>query len=306
MRGRVPGLGRWFAGGFVGVASGLLLAGCAAPEGIDGDLTDGWPAMPAAVGWEPEVGTCHHGDYQTSSPLIAYQPVDCQSGHLTETVHVGEFTEEAAERVTPPPDGSAEWRAAYQECDEAAAEYLGADFRHGHLWMGVTVPAVAGWEGGARWFRCEVLEIDVDTNELQTRVASLAGALEGGSALRLRCFEAETPDPDEVDRLIPTPCDEPHDSEFVGTWVAPDVPYLDQADKGAHEQVHRGCLEEVAEYVDVPADGNLRFRSGTITFGMTEEEWDRGDRAFRCFLWLNDEDLTRSLEGTGTDGLPVR
>lgn len=302
MRGRVPGL----AAGIVGLAGPLLVAGCATPEGIDRDLTGDWRPMPSAVGWVPEVGACHQGDYQTASSLIGYQPVDCQSGHLTETVHVGEFTQEAAERVTPPPDGAAEWRTAYQECDEAAADYLGTDFRHGHLWMGVTVPSVAGWEGGARWFRCEVLEIDVDTNELQTRVESLAGVLAGESDLLLRCFEAETPDPDQVDRLIPTGCGEPHDAEFVGTWVAPDVPYLDQEDEDSHEQVHRGCLEEVAGYVDVPVDGNLQFRSGTITFGMREEEWDRGDRAFRCFLWLDDEDLTRSLKGTGTDGLPIR
>ncbi|MPZ28916.1 MAG: hypothetical protein GEV12_21580 [Micromonosporaceae bacterium] len=303
MRGHARGLGM----ATVGLVA-LLLAGCAPPDGIDGNLTGDWPAHPEPTSWLPEVGACHSGDYRLVVPLFAYQPVDCQRQHLTETVHVGEFTGDAADRATPPPEGSAGWRAAYAECDEAAADYLGADFRHGRLWLGLTLPAVAGWEGGGRWFRCELVGYDVADPGFEARESSLAGALEATeSSLRLLCFEStESEGGESIERMERVACDKPHDTEFVGTWPAPDVPYPDAEDPGAQEQVHRGCREQVAEYADVPVDGNLIFRAGTIADWMDEQDWDNGDRRFRCYLYLADAELTESLEGAGTAGLPVR
>lgn len=301
---------RGHARGLVLVGVGLvgaLLAGCAPPDGIDGNLTDAWPALSEPTSWLPEAGTCHENEYRPGGPLFEYFPVDCQQPHRTETVHVGEFTGETADRVTPPPEGSAQWRAAYAECDEAAAGYLGADFRHGRLWLGVTLPSVAGWEGGGRWFRCDVIGADLEENTFGNREGSLAGALETEPDLLLRCFEsAETDDGESIDRMAPAACDEPHDTEFVGTWPAPDVPYLDADNPDERAQVHRGCRQQVAEYADVPVDGNLVFRTGTIATWMDEEEWDNGNRAFRCYLYLADAELTESLEGAGTAGLPVR
>lgn len=303
MRGHARGL----AVVIVGLA-GVLVAGCGPPDGIDGNLTGDWPALPEPTNWVPDVGVCHPSNYKPTGPLFEYFPVDCQQQHVTETVHVGEFTGEAADRVTPPPEGSAGWRAAYAECDEAAAEYLGADFRHGRLWLGVTLPTVPGWEGGGRWFRCEVIGSGVP--ELTDRLArdgSLAGALATDSPLLLRCFEAtETDDGGSIDRMEPAECDESHNTEFVGIWPAPDVSYLDSEDPGAQDQVHGGCREQVAEYADVPVDGNLIFRTGTIVTWIDERDWDNGDRRFRCYLYLSDFDLTESLEGAGTGGLPVR
>lgn len=291
----------------IGGLAVALVAGCAAPDGIDGDLTAGWGTMPEPVGWVPDAGTCHPGDFRISDTLVGYRPVDCQQQHTTETAHVGEFTGEAAERVTPPPEGSPQWRQAYTECDEAAASYLGADFRHGHLWLGVTIPSVAAWEGGARWFRCELEQYDVHRSEVQTRLGSLARALEVESDLLLRCFEATlAEDPGDVEEMLAVLCDEPHDSEFVGVWVAPEVPYPDGDDERSSDLVLDGCREQVAEYVDVPVDGNLVFRTGTISYWMSQAEWDNGDRGFRCYLYLADEGLTGSLEGAGTVGLPIR
>jgi hypothetical protein len=290
------------------VAIGLIsvLAGCGRPAGIDGDLTGGWRPMPEPVGWVPAAGACHTGDYQVTGLMMAYHPVDCQLGHATETAHVGEFTGEVADRVTPPPEGSPEWREAYAACDQAATDYLGADFRHGMLWLGVTVPSVAAWEGGARWFRCELAPFDPHAGTFEERLGSLAGALEAESELRLGCYQAVTSGEDsDVEEMRPRDCDEPHNSEFVGVWRAPDVPYPDRAEEDSARLVHDGCLELVAEYADVPVDGDLEFRSGTIGFWMSEEEWDNGDRGLRCYLWLERE-LTESVRGAGTGGLPVR
>ena len=290
------------------LAIGLIsvAAGCGRPAGIDGDLTGGWRPMPEPVGWVPAAGTCHPGEYHVTGLMMEYQPVDCQLWHATETAHVGEFTGEAADRVTPPPEGSREWREAYAVCDQAAADYLGEDFRHGMLWLGVTVPSVAAWEGGARWFRCELEPFDPHAGTFEERLGSLAGALEDEADLRLSCYQAVTSEDDaDVEEMRPRGCDEPHNSEFVGVWRGPDVPYPDRAGEDSARLVHDGCLERVAEYADVPVDGNLEFRTGTIGFWMSEEEWDNGDRGLRCYLWL-DRELTESLQGAGTDGLPVR
>jgi hypothetical protein len=288
--------------------AGLLLAGCAVPEGIDGDLVGGWAAMPGPVAFVPEVGTCHLGDYQPTGALADYDPVDCTRPHVTETVHVGAFTGEAGERDAPPEAGSSTWRRAYAECDEAATEYLGADFRHGRLWLGVTVPSPEAWTGGSRWFRCEVVEFEDVILFGRIRRDSLAGALAEDSSLRLGCFDVTTAEDDEeqIERMAPIGCDEPHHAEFVGVWRAPDGPYLAGDNAQAANQVHQGCREQVAEYVDVPVDGDLPFRTGTIADWMDEVDWTNGDRGFRCYLWLSGEEITGSLKGAGTSGLPVR
>jgi hypothetical protein len=295
---------RWalLAGGTIG----LTLAGCTQPDGIDGDLTGGWRTMAEPVGFVPEVGTCHAEDYQTESTLDTYNPVGCDEQHVTEIVHIGEFAEGAGDRVTPPPAGSDEWRDAFAACEDGAADYLGADYRFARLWLGVVVPSAEAWEGGARWFRCDVLEYEEAILFDYTRSGSLAGALADGSELRLGCFEVAVTEDDEIERMDPIACDEAHHAEFVGVWGAPDVGYLDGDDEDSSDRVHAGCREQVAEYVDVPVDGDLPFRTGTIADWMDEEDWDNGDRGFRCYLWLSGEEITGSLEGAGPDAMPVR
>jgi hypothetical protein len=69
--------------------------------------------------------------------------------------------------------------------------------------------------------------------------------------------------------------------------------------------VHRACRELVAEYAGVPVDGDLPFRTGTYVDPIFDEDWDNGDRGFRCHLWLEDAELTESLKDAGPDALPV-
>lgn len=297
------------AAGLAGLLlAGLGLAGCAPPDGVDGDLTGGWAALPGPTPFVPEAG-CHPVGHRETSSLAGYRPVECADSHVAETFHVGEFTGDAADRVTPPPDGSPERRAAYRECDEAATGFLGADFRHGRLWLGVATPSSRAWEGGARWFRCELVELHGPQDwPGRNRRGSLAGALADESDLALGCYQAVEPEggADGDIRLRPRECDEPHNAEFAGVWRAPDIPYPPADDEEAAVRVFRGCRERVAEYADVPDDGNLVFRTGTVATWMSEAEWNNGDRGFRCYLYLEGAELTESLEGAGTAGLPVR
>lgn len=300
MRGRL-----WL--GAPAAAAALLLAACGGelPEGIDGTVSNDWGSFSEVVQFVPEAQVCHRGAYQPSAPATEYEPVACDQPHLVETVHVGTFSGEAAELAEPPAPDSSEHRAAYRKCDEKATDYLGDGFREGRLWLGVALPSPAGWEGGARWFRCELMEVESVYGDAVEREGSLAGALEDDSPLRLGCYQVAVED-GVVSELTPVACDQTHEAEFAGVWRPDGGGYPDPSDGDAEQRVYDGCRSQVAEYVDVPDDGDLIYRTGTIADWMSEQDWAAGDRAFRCYLWLPDAELTRSLAGAGADALPVQ
>jgi putative regulator of septum formation len=290
-----------------GAAAGLLAAcgGGDPPDGLDGDVINAWGAFGEAVAFVPEAEVCHQDAYQATAPRETYRPVACDQPHLVETVHVGTFTGEAAELDAPPAPDSGEHREAYAECERSAKDYLGAGFREGRLWLGVALPPAEGWDGGARWYRCELMEVASVYGDPVERDATLAGALAEDSNLELGCYTVEAED-GAVSRMNPVGCDESHEAEFVGTWRASGNGYPDPADGDAEDAVYDGCREQVAGYVDVPNDGDLIYRTGTIADWMSEQDWVAGDRAFRCYLWLPDAELTTSLADAGEDALPIQ
>lgn len=279
------------------------VAGCGLPNGLDGDLVDGWVEMPEPEHPVPEAGVCHVSEYQRSVRMHLYNPVSCDDDHQVETVYVGFFEGEIAERATPPEPGTSQWRVGYKECDSAAAEYLGADFRHGWLWLGLVVPTEAAWNGGARWFRCDLEETRRTMHWRPMWPGSRRDALTSPSKLMRGCFDAEPIDGEGRVELGPVDCGVPHNAEFVGVWRSGFNSYP----TGSREfnQVHAGCREQVAEYVGLPVDDELPYRTGTIFDHIGEEDWENGDRAFRCYLWLEDAEFTESLKDAGPSALPV-
>src|SRR5688572_20244461 len=128
----------------LGGLTALLLGGCGNPGGVDGDLGDDWVTMSAPESFLPQSDTCHEAPYSTFASLASYAPVDCAAKHRAETVYVGAFVGKAAGLTAPPARTSVEIREAYAECDRRATAYLGEDFRHGRLWLGVVVPSASG------------------------------------------------------------------------------------------------------------------------------------------------------------------
>jgi hypothetical protein len=225
-----------------------------------------------------------------------------------ETVHVGRLEGEAADRDTPPNPGTGHWRTAYRECDEAAEDYLGANFRLGFLWLGVGVPTNAAWRAGARWFRCDIMEFN-DDDRLTVVDGSRRGALASPSELVLGCFTVKATEGDDsglsgIEEKEPVDCTEGHNAEFVGVWYSEES--RPPGNDASWERAHQACRELVAAYVGLPVDGDLRFRTGTVVDPILEEAWDNGDRGFRCYLWLSQEEFTESLKDAGPDALPVR
>ncbi|GAB3140860.1 hypothetical protein GCM10027290_12420 [Micromonospora sonneratiae] len=293
---------RWLTMTALGSAAMLALTGCANPGGVDGDLTNNWAALGEPKQAVPQAGTCHPL-YEKFGSLTMYRPVECGQRHLAETTYIGSFTGEDASRTTRPPEGSPAMRAAWRECDTRTAEFLGGDWRTGRLTMTLIRPSVAGWSGGARWFRCDVSEAkSVDDDEPVYRTTSLKGALSGSSNLRLGCFAPKIRGED-IDAMQEVACSTRHDSEFVGVYTAPDGSY--EAFIKDYDRMHRGCLPVIAAFVKVPVDGDLKYRSGTIVYPISEESWKAGDRGVRCFLWISKRNFTRSMKGAGNKGLPA-
>lgn len=294
---------RLLAGAMGGLLA-VLLAGCTGTEGVDGDLTDDWRPLTEARQFAPQAGVCLPTQHTTVGYLSSYHPVDCAEIHYTETVHVGRFTGAYAEATAPPSAGSPAIRDAYAECDKRAKAYLGDDWRTARLWLGLTLPHRHAWAAGSRWYRCELQELaSVEEGvEVRSRQGSLKGALAGPSPLRLGCYLVRTARGRTVE-MRPVACDVPHQAEFVGVFAAPDVPY--PKDEQRHSFFENGCLGVLARFAGVPDDSEIKFRSGVIWIPARQSDWRDGDRGIRCYLWMNDRNLRRSMRGAGTAGLPA-
>jgi hypothetical protein len=293
----------------VAVLGGLvatLLAACGNPAGVDGDLVDDWKAQPEATSFVPEAGVCHLSlpDERLISRTL-YNPLDCATEHHYETVFVGEFTGTAKDASGPPDAGTPGARTAFEECNTKVNEYVGADWRGGRLDLYIYYPAKTAWEGGSRWFRCDVAEIEsLDSNEIKRRSGNLKDVLKAAAPIAFGCFRAVITGGDSISAMNAVACGQEHGAEYAGVWTAPETTYAD-FEKNT-QRAHDGCRGVVAKWAKVPNDGNIKFRTGTIIYFPTEEEWNNGDRGVQCFLWISDQDLRRSMKGAGPGALRIR
>jgi hypothetical protein len=190
------------------------------------------------------------------------------------------------------------------ECEKKANDLLGADWRTGRLALVVLVPQAEAWSGGARWFRCDLSEIEsLDNDKPVPRTGSLKGALAGpAAALAHTCFNPKMIK-DDINFMAPVPCAQPHHAEFAGIYQAPDTTLSTfiRNTVGAH----KACMAVIATYAKVPDDVDIGFRVGSIYYHPDEQSWLAGNRGVQCFLWVNDRNLTRSVKGAGPKALPV-
>lgn len=281
----------------------LLTSGCIqAPSGTDGDPTNGWGPIGTPTAFTPAAGTCHES-LSRSAALKDYEPVQCRDLHVSETVFVGTLTGTDISTDRPPATDSAAGRATYKRCSEKATAFVGRPWRTGLLSVTVAWPSTSGWKGGARWFRCELTQADLTSARQVGREGTLKAALAGAAPLRLGCFNP-TVVGQRVDQMQQVACTERHRAEFVGVWKAPEVDYaMLAADRGV---TAKGCRSVIAKYTSVPDDSDVQFRSGWISYNPTQDEWRQGERGVRCFLWLNDEQLTHSLKDVGPAELPIK
>lgn len=279
MRGRVAAL--------VALSAAFALAGCAGqPPGVDGNLTNGWPAMPAATIAVPAVGACYLTHYVgTGSGDVGVVPCATQT-HYVETAYVGIFTGADAQRSAPPATDSPALPGAYAQCQKGAADYLGGDWHSAYLALGIVVPETAAWRGGARWFRCDLIHYSDLFEVAVVDHGVLKGDLAGPRTTAIGCLSTIV---DKTTQAVigstPVDCGQPHAAEFAGTFTAPDVPYP----TGATEQekmLSAGCGSVVATFLGLPPTEQWQNPSvGRWAMGWTQARWALGDRTTRCFAY---------------------
>jgi hypothetical protein len=284
----------------------LGLAGCGDPGDVDGNLVNNWQALVAPTGFVPDAGTCHLANFAQVGTRTSYEETNCKLRHRSETVYVGTYPSPAADAEAPPAEDSAGARNAYRTCDLKTTKYLGGPWRTARLWAGVTHPSAAAWTGGARWFRCEVLEISSieDDGGLVQRVGSLKDALQNPvSDLLLTCYAIQLDSAGAISTMPAAGCTIKHNAEFVGIWYAGDLDY--PKSDALWGKFHDGCRELVASYVGVPDDANQQYRTGVVSLPGGDDVWALGDHGVRCYLWVDGVTLTSSLKGKGEEGLPI-
>jgi hypothetical protein len=296
---------RWMTAAFVA----FLVSGCSAsPRSAEPEAAAPLPAgsrtaAPAAGPTAAASPMCHpRGLAATGTAPTG--TVDCAAPHGAETIYVGELPGAPA---AAPAAGSPAQLAAYAECDKRAAAHLGADWRTARLRLAVVLPTAAAWSGGARWYRCDVEEVSLIGPDGRgvTRSGGLAGALAAADApLRLLCNRMEIDRARKVINVPPVPCEQKHNGEFVGVWRATPTTYPARTED--YIPFFEACREAIGAYAGVPVDRWLVHRADVVPVLAPAAEWKAGDRGVRCYLYLNDRQVTRSLKGAGDKGLPVR
>jgi hypothetical protein len=293
---------RWLTAFALAGIAAVALTGCHGSDGADRDLTDDWAPVAKPTPFVPEAGTCHPA-VETVAYVSTYQPVDCAKIHLAETVDVRAFAGEDGERQTRPPAGSPALRAARAACEQKTDQFVGGDWHAGRLVITLVLPPANAWIAGARWYRCDLSETSsLDNTKAVGRTGSLRGAMAAGSPLVHACFDPKMIKND-LNYLEPVACATEHHAEFAGIYTAPDTGW-DEFQKNS-KTTHQACLGIIAGFAKVPDNTDIQFRAGSIFYPPSKEEWLAGDRGVRCFLWVGDRPLTRSVKGAGAAALPA-
>ncbi|MCY1142318.1 septum formation family protein [Actinoplanes sp. Pm04-4] len=280
---------RWAAA----VAGVLMLAltGCSdRPGGVDGDLTNGWAPPPAAQQFRPAAAQCH-ADLVDEGTIDDYAPVACRGPHRAETVAVADLPEL--------PAGERRGRA-FRECSKRVTTFLGGDWRTGWLVLQPVLPSAAAWTGGARWYRCDLAQTSPSGGDLVRRSGSLKGALAGAGQIRMTCADPSVVG-ERVVAMRPVACAGRHTAEFAGVFESKRaaVAALTAA------EMEKGCHSTIARFTGIPDNGSVRHRVGWLGFPPDAASWKLGDRAVRCFLWLNGELMTGTYKNAGTRKLKI-
>jgi hypothetical protein len=267
-----------------------LLTSCAElPAGADGDLTNGWAALPAATQYEPKVGACLT---EVSAVVTSHQAqsavVDCGKTHGGQIVAAGE---NPAEGSSPEAD-----TAHLVSCDKQATSFLKEDWRNGMLELRLIKPRSATAPDGARWWACIIVAIDRD---LSRNLIPLEGDLAAGIPAKLRySCQTAVSNGDSVKEIKNVDCAVPHHAEYAGSVVLPaGTPYPASAIQW--DRIHGACAQSVAEFTGA-SRSQVSVYSSLIHGAKDWPDW----RDVRCFAYFNDKTMTGSAKGTQGAGVP--
>ena len=283
------------------VAAVAVLSGCTGglPSGVDGDLTNGWPAMPAPKVAVPTVGVCYDKAATNGVWCGDFVTQDCLRPHAVETVFVGNFTGPDADRSNPPSIGGQARAAAYAQCRKGAVDYLGDDYHLGMLRLTLVMSSPAAWAGGARWYRCDITRFtDALADTVDLGGGSVKDGPRGAHTMALTCYNDTAQDNQSVQEHAIT-CDQPHNAELAGMFTAPDISWPSD-EKAREDLAFKGCEPVVAGYLGFAGGhDNSTYLGYAISF-FDEGQWTLGDRTIRCSVIGLKNDSPNNVRFTGS------
>ncbi|GIJ52439.1 hypothetical protein Val02_93250 [Virgisporangium aliadipatigenens] len=287
------------------LALGLLLAlpGCAAkPIAGDGNLVDDWQAVLEATVAPPPASACYTspGGRAGGISVNGLPAVACAEEHTVETFKVAELPENMAGLPSAPAPDSADARLLFADCEHSAKQFLGDEWFTGRLYLYASLPSTRHWDGGARYYRCDLAETKSLLNTLVPRKGSLKGALTDKKPLAATCYEYVDVTDGAAKDLAAVDCLKPHDAEFAGTFLP--VGDAMPAEGTAQEEVgFPGCTDVVATYLTGEKESMM---VGVLYWGFSARDWGRGDRRLRCYATAPEgKRMLDSVKGIG-NGVP--
>ncbi|HKT02585.1 MAG TPA: septum formation family protein [Rugosimonospora sp.] len=272
-------------------------AGCSRPAGVDGDLTNGWPAFPQAKTPVPAVGACY-GEQYAATWYGPFDTVSCDQDHASETAYVGTFTGADGQREAPPNADSPSRKTAYLDCVNRADDYLGGDWHTAYVWLGLVLPSPAAWSGGARWYRCDLLKTSDVEHSTTNSTGSVKDGLRSAKPIAITCINTVEVN-GQVQTESPADCAQSHSGELAGVTSAADIPY--PGETAAQKQADTACETVVAHYLGFTGTRDQNASVGWLFFWPRQTQWDGGDRTFSCFAYAftKSKKMTGSVKGIG-------
>jgi hypothetical protein len=281
------------ATGLVAVATAVVVAssGCSTgPTVGDGLLGSDWAVLPEPVVPTPAAGVCTLGIGESAEWTMNFASapdIGCAEEHDAETVHIGTLPGGGEDAGSEPPElGDELFRDAYADCVGAADSFLGGDFHTARVFLIPVLPNVRQWAGGARWYRCELIEISNANGTVVRRKGSLRDGLKGARPMAIGCGNElrDSQDDSRIEEVAFVGCQTRHDVEMTGIYTAPDGPYP------GHEQSHTKALDACfgigAKYLGMTRAA--LDRTGGISWlawhSGGEAAWVAGERTFWCFM----------------------
>lgn len=281
------------------VALAAVAAGCGGPTVGDGDLTDDWAMLATAKVPEPAAGSCwtSSANQVRDTTMSEAQLQPCDMDHVIETASVGHFTGEAA-AGRKRPTGAA-LAPAWADCDKAVTEYLGAEWQSGRVVAVLVPPNPWQWDGGARFYRCDVVSVRTELGVLDPRKTTMKGALGPTGDLRLTCGQQVGMTKDSWSDITPAKCEEPHDVEYVGTISSPAADYPTGA--GVEAAFSKTCEAKMLAYIGMSRGSWNGQRALNYGYWMTgnKDTWALGNHTARCYALISGKKVNRSLRGAG-------
>jgi hypothetical protein len=221
-------------------------------------------------------------------------PVDCAGPHHVELTRGGEFDPGLSATV---PDQETVFQAAFPDCRDAAAEFLGStEYDVTPLGAWIVWPDAQDWARGERWYRCGVAHIGVDGRS-EARTGSAEGVLADEGLYQHQICSAVRPSRHAVQRV---PCTRAHVAEAIAV-----VPMGDPGDPPPTPEEYNRAAEPECDAALRDYLGGSRPDVSAAWRWPGDASWRQGFNNVTCYA-ETETPVTASLRNLGpTAPLPT-